>query len=187
VDELRSMTTVQPLVSVICGGVTSYETATPFSWPPNEGIRIDYEFLGGASEEVSIGTEANDFFNLLGSDDAAAGGAGDDILDGGTGSNFLNGNEGTDAFFLDGRGGTVTWSTITDWQTGEQLSVWGWKANSKVVVWRQDGAPGFQGITMHTDLNNDGTIDTSVTWTGKNQPDLPVPREFPEMELLWFT
>ena len=117
----------------------------------------------------------------------AAGGAGADILDGGIGSNFLNGNAGTDTFFLDGRGGTVTWSTITDWAAGEQLSVWGWRTDSRVVVWRDDGAAGYTGITMHADLNNDGTIDTSVTWTGKTQAELPTPGQFATQELLWFT
>jgi Ca2+-binding RTX toxin-like protein len=184
---ISSLGSLGQVVSVTRDGVTSYQIATPFSRPPIAGIQIDYEFLGAASGEVAIGTDANDFFNLLGGDDAAAGGTGNDILDGGTGSNFLSGNEGTDTFFLDGRGGTVTWSTITDWQSGEQLSVWGWNASSRVIVWRQDGATGFQGITMHADLNNDGTIDTSVTWTGKAQAELPTPGQFAAQDLLWFT
>jgi serralysin len=175
-----------PVIAVTRSGVTSYEAAPAFSGTPIAGVRIDYEFLGAAAGEVAIGTDSNDFFNLLAGDDAADGGAGADILDGGIGSNFLSGSAGTDTFFLDGRGGTVTWSTITDWQSGEQLSVWGWKADSKVIVWRQDGAAGFQGITMHADLNNDGTIDTSVTWTGKTQAELPTPGQFATQELLWF-
>ncbi len=177
-----------PLITVNHGGVTSYEAATPFSGTAIPGVRIDYQFLGVSSGEVAIGTDSNDFMNLLGGDDAANGGAGNDILDGGIGSNFLSGGAGTDTFFLDGRGGTTTWSTITDWTAGEQLSVWGWNANSKVVLWRQDGAPGFTGITMHADLNGDGVIDTSVTWTGvASQADLPTPLQFTDQQLLWFT
>jgi Ca2+-binding RTX toxin-like protein len=183
---VSSLGPFKPLVSVYRFGETFYEVATPFSGTPIPGIQIDYQFLGGESGEVSTGTDSNDFFNLLAGDDAAAGGAGADILDGGIGSNFLSGNEGTDTFFLDGRGGTVTWSTITDWSASEQLSVWGWNANSRVILWRQDGATGFQGITMHADLNNDGTIDTSVTWTGKTQAELPTPGEFFNEALLWF-
>jgi len=187
VSSLSLGATSVPLITVTRSGVSGYEVATPFSGTPIAGIQIDYQFLGAAVGEVAMGTDANDFFNLLGGDDAAAGGAGNDILDGGIGSNFLNGNEGTDTFFLDGRGGTVTWSTITDWTAREQLSVWGWNANSRVVVWRDDGAAGYTGITMHADLNNDGTIDTSVTWTGKTQADLPTPGQFATQELLWFT
>jgi serralysin len=187
VSSLSLGPTTVPIITVTRDGTTGYEVATPFSGTPIAGVRIDYQFLGGSSGEVAVGTDSNDFFNLLAGDDAAAGGAGADILDGGIGSNFLSGNAGTDTFFLDGRGGTVTWSTITDWSAGEQLSVWGWKANSKVIVWRQDGAAGFQGITMHADLNNDGTIDTSVTWTGKTQAELPTPGQFAAQDLLWFT
>jgi Ca2+-binding RTX toxin-like protein len=173
-------------VSVARDGVTVYLIATPFSRPPIAGIHVDYEFLGDTAGEVFIGTDKNDFLNLLGGDDAAAGGSGDDILDGGIGSNFLNGNDGVDTFFLDGRAEMITWSTITDWQAGEQLSVWGWNSNSTFIEWRRDGAPGFEGITMHADLNGDGTIDTSVTWTGKTQADLPVPVQYAPQQLLWF-
>ncbi len=187
VSSLASSATIQPLIIVSSGGVTDFQIATPFSGTPIPGIRIDYQFLGTSTGEVAIGTDANDFMNLLGGDDAADGGAGGDILDGGIGSNFLSGGAGTDTFFLDGRGGTTTWSTITDWTAGEQLSVWGWNAASRVVVWRTDGATGYTGITMHADLNNDGTIDTSVTWAGKAQGELPVPGQFPSSELLWFT
>jgi hypothetical protein len=186
VSSLSLAPTTVSLISISRAGVTGYEVARPFSGTPIVGVRIDYEFLGTATGEVAIGTDSNDFFNLLGGDDAADGGAGGDILDGGIGSNFLSGKAGTDTFFLDGRGGTITWSTITDWEPGEQLSVWGWNANSRVIVWRQDGAAGFQGITMHADLNNDGTIDTSVTWTGKAQAELPVPGQFAQQQLLWF-
>jgi len=184
---VSSLGPLRPIVGITRDGVAYYEVATPFPGPAIPGIQIDYQFLGAAQGEVAIGTDANDFINLLGGDDAAAGGAGNDIIDGGIGSNFLNGNEGTDTFFLDGRGGTVTWSTITDWTAGEQLSVWGWNANSRVIVWRDDGAAGFTGITMHADLNNDGTIDTSVTWTGMTQGGLPTPGQFATEQLLWFT
>jgi Ca2+-binding RTX toxin-like protein len=184
---VSSLGSLKPLVSLVRDGEAYYEVATAFSGTPIPGVQIDYEFLGAATGEVAVGTDSNDFFNLLGGDDAAAGGAGADILDGGIGSNFLSGNAGTDTFFLDGRGGTTTWSTITDWSAGEQLSVWGWKADSRVVVWRDDGAAGFTGITMHADLNNDGTIDTSVTWTGKTQAELPTPGQFAAQDLLWFT
>jgi hypothetical protein len=62
----------------------------------------------------------------------------------------------------------------------------GWNASSQVVMWRQDGATGFTGITMHADLNSDGMIDTSVTWTGKTEPELPIPRQYAQQQLLWF-
>lgn len=39
-------------------------------------------------------------------------------------------------------------------------------------------------MTLHCDLNGDGTIETSVTWTGRSQADLPTPHQFDG--LLWF-
>jgi Ca2+-binding RTX toxin-like protein len=107
-------------------------------------------------------------------------------VDGGTGSNFLAGGAGRDVFFLDGRGGGTTWSTITDWQAGEQLSVWGWRPGVSRVTWAEGaGAAGFKGVTLHGDLNGDGTTDVSVTWSGMARAQLPGPREFDN--LLWFT
>jgi hypothetical protein len=149
---------------------------------------ILYQYLGGNGGDVLQGTGHNDFINVGAGDDAVNAGEGNDVIDGGTGSNFLTGGPGSDIFFCDGRGGGVTWSTITDWQAGEQLSVWGWRPGiSQVVMWREDGAEGYKGITMHADLNGDGTIDTSVTFTGiASQSQLPTPLEFSDPALLWF-
>lgn len=150
------------------------------------GQPLDYEYIGDDSNEVLIGTDSNDFINVMGGFDAVDAGAGNDVIDGGTGSNFLTGGEGTDIFFSDGRGGQTTWSTITDWEQGEQLSVWGWQpGTSQVVAWVQAGAPGYEGLTMHADLNGDAVIETSVTFTGiLSQSELPTPLEFDGV--LWF-
>jgi Ca2+-binding RTX toxin-like protein len=147
---------------------------------------LQYEFLGGRGGEIVAATAGNDFLNLLGGDDAANGGAGNDVLDGGTGSNFLTGGAGQDVFFLDGRSGQTTWSTITDWTAGEQLSVWGWRPGVSQVTWAESaGAEGYKGVTMHADLDANGVIDTSVTWAGMTQAQLPTPVQFDG--LLWFT
>jgi Ca2+-binding RTX toxin-like protein len=147
---------------------------------------LQREARGTSSSEVFGGTRFNDFFNLFAGDDAANSGLGDDVLDGGTGSNFLTGGAGKDVFFLDGRGGETVWSTIVDWETGEQLSVWGWQPGVSRATWNNlDGTAGYEGVTMHGDLNGDGLIDTSVTWSGLTRANLPTPLEFDG--LLWFT
>jgi len=77
-------------------------------------------------------------------------------------------------------------ATITDWSAGERLSVWGWRPGVSKVQWVDSaGAPGWTGVTMHGDLNGNGVIDTSVTWTGLTRSQLPTPLEFDG--LLWFT
>jgi pimeloyl-ACP methyl ester carboxylesterase len=182
VSELAGFT----LISVSRGGAAAQELASAYSGPVGH---LQWQFLGTAAAEVATGSAGNDFMNLLGSDDAAAGGAGDDVLDGGTGSNFLSGGAGRDVFFLDGRGGPTTpptWSTIADWEAGEQLSLFGWRPGASRAIWAEsDGVAGFQGATLHADLDGNGRIDASVTWAGVTRAALPAPIE--QDGLLWFT
>lgn len=147
---------------------------------------LQRQLLGTASGDVFVGSGGNDFVNTLGGDDAVDGAAGNDVLDGGLGSNFLTGGAGMDTFFLDGRGGEVTWSTIVDWQAGEQLSVWGFRPGVTRLQWvDRDGAVGYEGATLHADLDADGRIDASVTFAGQARAALPTPREYDG--LLWFS
>lgn len=64
--------------------------------------------------------------------------------------------------------------------------MWGWQPGvSRILQWVQAGAPGYEGLTMHADLNGDNVIDTSVTFTGiASQSQLPTPLEFDGV--LWF-
>lgn len=59
---------------------------------------LDFQMRGSSGGDIVTGSEANDFINLLGGDDAADGGAGQDVLDGGVGSNFLTGGSGADTY-----------------------------------------------------------------------------------------
>jgi Ca2+-binding RTX toxin-like protein len=175
-------TPTTPLLHVSRGGVPSQEPTTVYDGPVSH---LQFQYLGTASAEVVVATASDDFLNLLGGDDAGAGGPGADVLDGGTGSNFLSGGAGQDVFFVDGRDGATTWSTVTDWQAGEQLSVWGWRPGVSQATWVDSaGTEGFRGVTMHGDLDGDGTVDTSVTWSGVTRVQLPAAVEFEG--LLWF-
>ncbi|MCA3358854.1 MAG: calcium-binding protein [Roseomonas sp.] len=175
VTNLQSLN-IEELVSLNRDGVATKVLADIYS---GQVAWLQYQLLGSAGGDVAVGTSRNDFFNLLGGDDAANGAAGDDVLDGGTGSSSLTSGAGRDDFFLDGRGGTVTWATITDWQAGERLSVWGWRPGVSKVLWVADaGAQGYTGVTMHGDLDGNGEIDTSVTWTGLTAAQLPTPLEY---------
>jgi hypothetical protein len=179
------VTALVGIASVSRNGVSTLEAAQAYAGPVSY---LQWQFLGSAQGEAVAATSANDFLNLAGGNDAADGGAGDDVLDGGTGSNFLIGGAGRDVFFLDGRGaasGTVTWSTIADWQAGEQLSLWGWRPGVTRALWvDDDGAAAFRGVTLHADIDGNGTIDNSVTWAGVSRAQLPVAQELDG--LLWF-
>ena len=174
--------TYEQLVKITTGGVTSYVMSDIYSGPVSW---LERQFLGSADGDVMIGTARNEFLNSGAGMDAIDGGGGDDVIDGGTGSNFLSGGAGRDDFFLDGRGGMVTWSTITDWEAGERLSVWGWKPGVSQATWVENaGAAGYTGVTMHGDLDGNGVIDTSVTWTGMTRAQLQTPIQMDG--LLWF-
>lgn len=135
-----------------------------------------YQMMGSAQNENIVAGSGAIFLNLLGGDDAVVGGGGNDVLDGGTGSNFLTGGVGLDIFFIDGRSGQQTWSTISDWQAGEQATLWGWENGVSSYVWvPTDGAPGYRGATLHADLDGDGSVDTSVTWANTDLNRVPTP------------
>jgi serralysin len=183
VSSLVSGGYIEEVVTTSTGGVNTIFLPDTYSGPVGW---LRYQVLGSNASDIAVGTLQNDFFNLLGGDDACSAGAGDDVLDGGTGSNFLTGGTGRDDFFLDGRGGTTTWATITDWQPGERLSVWGWRPGVSTAQWvASAGATGFTGVTIHGDLDGNGVIDTSCTFAGLNFNQLPTPLEFDG--LLWFT
>jgi serralysin len=172
---IESLIALRPLptfASIDHNGASSFITPTLYTGPVTF---LEYELLGNGAGNVIIASSGNDFMNLLGGDDAANGGLGDDVLDGGTGSNFLTGGGGTDTFFLDGRGGTTTWSTVTDFSRGDQVNIWGWNAGTSKLLLTEGngGADGYTGATFHYDLDNNGLIDTSITFTGLSLIGIP--------------
>jgi len=140
----------------------------PVAWLQNMHIGTD-------DGEAMRGTGRADFINTRGGDDAIEGGDGDDVLDGSTGSNFLTGGTGTDTFFVDGRIGGVTWSTVTDLENGEWITAWGWLPGISKLSWEEmSGAEGYKGATAHIDIFGNGSTDLSMTIAGKNSGALIV-------------
>jgi Ca2+-binding RTX toxin-like protein len=182
--ELSNLSEITPLFSVSTPGELAYVLPTLYSGPVKG---IQYQLLGKAKGDIVSGSISNDFLNLLGGDDAVNAGAGNDVIDGGTGSNFLTGGPGKDTYFVDGRDGSRTWSTITDWEIGEELSLWGWVPGTSTSSWADSaGAEGFKGATLNVDLDGDNIVDISVTWSGLTKKEIPEPSQFTGMQLLWF-
>lgn len=181
-NDLADGGVMPPSMSVSVNGIAQFVPATVYVGPV---VGLQWQFLASDASEAVAASDGADFVNLLGGDDAADGRGGNDVLDGGLGSNFLTGGSGRDVFFLDGRGGNVTWATITDWEADEQLSLWGFRPGVSRMTWvEREGAPGFQGITLHVDLDGNQTIDASVTWAGRSREQLPTALPFDG--LLWF-
>jgi len=174
VETLRSQAGTDELMSFITNGTLGYEFPLPYSGPLN----LRYVYPGTDHDDVAAGTSFNDFMNMGGGNDAVRMGAGDDIVDGGGGSNFLSGDAGRDGFFLDGRFVVPVWSTITDWEPGETLTLWGWIAGVSQSTWvAEAGLSGYAGATFVADLDGNGAVETAVTWSGRAVADLPTPVE----------
>ena len=150
-------------------------TAEPYTGPV---AGIEYQVISGANNDIIIGSDRADYIYTGMGDDAIDGGAGNDVIDGGLGSNFISGGAGVDSFFLDGRAAeaSTTWSTLTDFSQGEQVTIWGYRPGVSKFLWvESDGAEGYKGATMHCDLDGNGVIDTSVTFAGLTQAQIPTP------------
>jgi len=173
VSSLQGSASDNGLLYANIGGKNLYAVADAYTGPVSGLVN---QFLGGATADVVLGTDKADFINALAGDDGVNGGGGNDVIDGGLGSNFITGGAGTDKFFVDGRSAATsnTWSTITDFSAGETLTIWGYKPNVSKYNWvASDGATGFKGVTLNADLDGNGLVDTSVTWSGLTQAQLP--------------
>ena len=139
---------------------------------------LQWEYIWSSPDGVAIGASVDNFFLHGGSgDDAIAVHGGNNVVDGGGGSNFLVGGTGadggTDTFFVDGRGGVETWSSIVNFHRGDAVTVFGFTAGvSTLPFTASDGAAGYTGATIHSELSGAGTgVNGSVTFAGISLAD----------------
>ncbi|MGI4944255.1 MAG: carbohydrate-binding domain-containing protein [Janthinobacterium lividum] len=137
------------------------------------------QFIWSNPDGVAIASNVPDVFLHGGSgDDALTVTAGTNVVDGGGGSNFLVGADGsdggTDTFFVDGRGGATTWSTVVNFHHGDNLTIWGFVPGVSTMPWTaSDGAEGYKGATIHSELAGHGTgINDSATLAGMSIADV---------------
>ena len=140
---------------------------------------LQHQFIWSSPDAVAISTSASNSFLHGGSgNDALAVSSGQNVLDGGGGSNFLVGGNGADGgadtFFVDGRGGVVTWSTIVNFHHGDMATIFGFTAGTSTLpLTASDGAAGYQGATIHSELGGAGTgVNGSVTFAGLSLADV---------------
>lgn len=133
---------------------------------------LQRQLIWPGADAVSIqAVTGNVFLHGNAGDDALTVSSGSNVLDGGLGSNFLVGADGmdggADTFFVDGRGGGVTWSTVSNFHHGDAATIWGFTGASGWAWTAMDGAQGHQGATIHAELGGAGTgVDASVTFAG---------------------
>jgi len=186
-DDVREL--FYEMVSDGVGGYDQvYVLPELFYDPNNAGLNelFDYTYTKPADDtqgDIIIGSAGNEFINSSGGDDAVDAGAGNDIIDGGLGSNFLTGGIGNDIFFADGRDAAIveTWTTITDFNAGtNSASLWGYIDGTSHYLWEENQGAGtvggvdYNGVTFRGDLDGNGVIDTSFTFTGLTLNDISV-------------
>ena len=133
---------------------------------------LQHQFIWSSPDAVAISASApNVFLHGGAAGDALAVSSGQNVLDGGGGSNFLVGGTGEgsqDTFFVDGRGGVETWSTIVNFHPGDSATIFGFHEGVSTLPYTDfDGAEGYKGLTIHSELNGAGTgVNGSMTFAG---------------------
>ena len=129
------------------------------------------QFIWPNADGVAVGSNVPDvFLHGRAGDDALSVTGGTNVLDGGGGSNFLVGADGSDGgvdtFFADGRGAATTWSTVVNFHHGDSLTIWGFVPGVSTMPWTaSDGADGYKGATIHSELAGAGTgVSLSATF-----------------------
>ena len=139
---------------------------------------LQKQFIYTGADKVAVAAQTDNVF-LKGStgDDALNARGGSNVLDGGPGSNFLVGatgaDGGTDTCYVDGRGGDITWSTVVNFHHGDAVTFWGFSDGMSTMPWTAvDGAKGYQGATIHSELAGAGTgVNASITFANINLTD----------------
>ncbi len=133
------------------------------------GIQQQYNWSSQDSAAIQSNV-ANTSLTGGGGSDALAVAGGVNIINGGAGSNFLVGGAGAgsqDNFYMDGRSG-ANWDTIVNFHAGDAATFVGFNAGTSTVNWTAtDGAAGYQGVTLHSELAGGGTgFNGSITFAG---------------------
>jgi Ca2+-binding RTX toxin-like protein len=182
--DLLDLLPISPEFSIVTNGVSA--GASPTLFKGDASLKLHYQLIDKTPGAIIAGSALNDFIVLQGGGNKAVnGGLGNDVIDGGTGSTFVSGGGGANTFFLDGRASGVSWSTITDFQFGQdKATIWGWKEGVSRVkeVVENGGATGYSGLTLHFEnLLPDGSASSarnanlnSITFTSKSLSDFGV-------------
>ena len=130
------------------------------------------DIYSGTDSLAIAAVTPNVFIHTGSGNDAITVTSGQNVLDAGQGSNFLTGGTGNDTFFVDGRGGGVTWDTLVNFHAGDTMTLWGFTDGTSGYIWADnDGTAGYTGRTIHADLAGTGGVTASVTFAGASAAD----------------
>jgi len=151
-------------------GVSNHPDGEAYAGPVGY---LQQQYIYAGADSLAVAAQAPNVFIHTGSgNDAISVASGRNVLDAGQGSNFLTGGSGGDTFFLDGRGGGVTWGTLVNFQPGDTATLFGFVAGQSSYAWADSqGAAGYTGRTLHADLAGTGGITASITFAGSTAAD----------------
>ena len=151
-------------------GVANHPDGAAYSGPV--GYLQQQLILTGADGVAVAANAPNVFIHTGSGNDAISVSSGQNVLDGGQGSNFLTGGTGNDTFYVDGRGGQVSWGTLVNFHPGDTATLWGFTAGTSAMTWADgDGTAGYTRQTIHADLTGGGGVTTSITFAGLTAAD----------------
>lgn len=151
-------------------GVSSDEPGQVYTGPVSY---LKYQFNYSGTHHVSVTAQTDNAFIVGGGNEALKALGGNNVLSGGLGSNFLVGGNGTDTFFTDARTSAFVWNTIVNFHPGDMVTLYGFTAGvSSYAASPFEGAPGYGGLTINSDIAGTGTVTAKVTLTGLSPADL---------------
>lgn len=152
-------------------GVSSEEPGETYSGPVTY---LQQQLIYGGAHNVNFAARTNNVFLKSGSgQDALQSIGGQNVLDGGQGSNFLVGSGGNDTFFTDARTSAFVWNTVVNFHPGEVITLFGFTAGqSSYAISAREGATGYEGLTVNSDIAGNGQVTAKVTMTGLTTADL---------------
>jgi len=157
------------LTSTAAGSSTFVQVETYHG--PIDNIQTQFLYDGSAPLAIVAGQSA-----MLISSRATATAVqlqgGTNVLDMRQGSSFLVSGTGTDTFLFHADQPQETWNTIVNFHRGDNVTLYGFQAGVSSLYWDANaGAAGYTGLTLRTDINNDGNLDSSITFAGKSLSD----------------
>lgn len=99
--------------------------------------------------------------------------SGQNLINVPSGSTFVTSGSGNDQFLFHADQPQATWNTVVNFHAGDSITVFGFNTATGSNYWDFNaGAAGYTGATLRMDLNRDGKIDSSITFTGKTSADI---------------
>ena len=150
-------------------GVSSEEPGQAYTGPVSY---LQNQFVYNGGHSVTVSARTNNVFIQASGNEALAALGGQNVLSGGLGSNFLVGGTGTDTFFTDARTSAFVWNTIVNFHPGDMVTLFGFVAGrSSYAISPSEGAAGYQGLTVNSDIAGNGQVTAKVTLTGLTPAD----------------